>query len=510
MIHDARTNPLGLHLPIEQWARHTGIRQLAAQRGIVIPPLRRVAGDATPARALLNHGTWKAFCPDCIGSAEDLWRGRDFFCMRCGNASIGGVWRPVAWPENLAEIEARLDPLPVPTQNWEPWGEARDPVADAEEWLAHARVTMDPEHGLTANEVGGADDPEIWTPPFLATTNAIIASSDCNAGYRGNLLWIRQFLSANPGGAGLPLISTGTDGGGWSQLQTAGLANLAVTTAKVALLAITDALIASVSGTKITDGTIPSGKLGASSVIGSNLADGNITNAKLANNTISGDAKLVPSSVTGNSSSSAIGAGVIHGNRMAANTFDTTQVAAAFATGAIDATNAADIIANGAINGDNKLGASTVTGNAGGSAIGTNVIHANRIVGGSMGESEVDRIVGAGAIDGDRLKSGAAAANLGYTPARIATGTYVGDGIPGTRQITVGFAGKFLILQELSANVCWISNNTTESMLTAQSGPTVGGNANVHLHASDGFVVGDTDNDVGDSAGLTYNYTVIG
>jgi hypothetical protein len=63
--------------------------------------------------------------------------------------------------------------------------------------------------------------PETWTPPFLAVTNAVISSSDANAGYRGNLLYLRQFLSANPGGANEWLQSTGTDGAAWVARATA-------------------------------------------------------------------------------------------------------------------------------------------------------------------------------------------------------------------------------------------------------------------------------------------------
>lgn len=61
---------------------------------------------------------------------------------------------------------------------------------------------------------------EVWTAPFVATTNAIIASADCNAGYRGNLLWIRQFLSADPASSDQLLQSSGTSAAAWVNRAT--------------------------------------------------------------------------------------------------------------------------------------------------------------------------------------------------------------------------------------------------------------------------------------------------
>lgn len=69
---------------------------------------------------------------------------------------------------------------------------------------------------------------EIYTEPFIATTNAIIASSDCNAGYRGNIKYFRQFL-VDPDGANQWLQSTGTDGADWIDRATAVLAALGYT-----------------------------------------------------------------------------------------------------------------------------------------------------------------------------------------------------------------------------------------------------------------------------------------
>lgn len=150
MIYDARTNPLGLKVSAEQWPKQPLVRQISRQRGFKVPAPNFVAAEARPVRAFVNHGVWKAWCVDCVGRAEDVWRDRlVFFCMWCGNASAGGSWRPVLMPDNWQEIEARLDPFPQMAQNWEPWGGA-DPFAEAEAWAEQAAVMTDPDQGLRA------------------------------------------------------------------------------------------------------------------------------------------------------------------------------------------------------------------------------------------------------------------------------------------------------------------------------------------------------------------------
>jgi hypothetical protein len=225
MMHDARTSPRGLGLRIEQWPKDARIIQQARRRGYDrVPAPSFVAPEATPARALLNHGVWRAWCPDCPYSAEDVWRDHNrFWCMACGNAAIGRAWRPLIWPENLAEIEAALAGYPPPAQNWEPWGPPADLRAEAEAWVAKAGPMIDPEHGLSDNAVAGADDPETYTTPVLAVTNAIIASSDANVD-KGDIRYFRQFLAANPTGANEWLQSSGADAAAWVARATAVLA----------------------------------------------------------------------------------------------------------------------------------------------------------------------------------------------------------------------------------------------------------------------------------------------
>lgn len=216
-----------------------------------------------------------------------------------------------------------------------------------------------------------------WTNPVDPVTNTVITVAYAVANILTQIRWLRILTgNADPPGSNYTIRSASTTSTDWSKVTTDMLDTNAVTTAK------------------ILDGTI----------IDTKLALLTITGGKVANNTLDGDAKLVVSSVTGNSGTSAIGANTIHANRIAANTFDATQVAAAFATGALDATNAADIIAANAINGDAKLVAGSVTGNAAGSAIGSDTVHSNRLATSSMSEAEFDRITAAGIVDSDRIK----------------------------------------------------------------------------------------------------------
>jgi hypothetical protein len=67
---------------------------------------------------------------------------------------------------------------------------------------------------------------EVWTPPFIAVTNDVIASADANAGYRGNLLWLRQFIPNNPGGPRGVIVSDNADAAHWEYLRDAIVADM--------------------------------------------------------------------------------------------------------------------------------------------------------------------------------------------------------------------------------------------------------------------------------------------
>lgn len=65
---------------------------------------------------------------------------------------------------------------------------------------------------------------EVYTVPFVATTNAIISSSDANAGYAGNHRYFRQFLT-NPAGANLVLLSNGANGAAFNTVPDVAMTN---------------------------------------------------------------------------------------------------------------------------------------------------------------------------------------------------------------------------------------------------------------------------------------------
>jgi len=64
---------------------------------------------------------------------------------------------------------------------------------------------------------------DVWTTPALATTNAIISSSDANVD-KANLRFFHQFVS-NPAGSNLALISSGTTGAAFNLVPDAAFVN---------------------------------------------------------------------------------------------------------------------------------------------------------------------------------------------------------------------------------------------------------------------------------------------
>lgn len=97
-----------------------------------VPLADAMTAQLGPARIAVavyaNHGRWIIECPDCrgaqIASADD----RRFMCDECANATVDGLWRPVVWPEETAEIDRALSLRPVENQNWIP-GETLDDLA---------------------------------------------------------------------------------------------------------------------------------------------------------------------------------------------------------------------------------------------------------------------------------------------------------------------------------------------------------------------------------------------
>jgi len=96
------------------------VAPLAARLGFQLSWPPAVALDAAvPAR--VYESLWIADCPDC-GTACLVWRDAPYLmCLRCWNGAVGGLWRPVVFPEAWEAIESILNLRPLPmTRHWLP------------------------------------------------------------------------------------------------------------------------------------------------------------------------------------------------------------------------------------------------------------------------------------------------------------------------------------------------------------------------------------------------------
>lgn len=111
---------------LEEFYRRPDLVVRIARRGILIPPLKECATEATPGLARVNPldgvARWIVDCPDCKVGVEYVWLQQPFmFCMNCGNKLIGGKWRPVKIPGNRKAIERLLLARPDPdSRAWNP------------------------------------------------------------------------------------------------------------------------------------------------------------------------------------------------------------------------------------------------------------------------------------------------------------------------------------------------------------------------------------------------------
>lgn len=71
--------------------------------------------------AIVNDSRWVAVCPTCGGAELVATSDPRFFCCNCRNAAVGGQWRTVVFPKNIAAIEAALLERTSPlTRQWSP------------------------------------------------------------------------------------------------------------------------------------------------------------------------------------------------------------------------------------------------------------------------------------------------------------------------------------------------------------------------------------------------------
>lgn len=127
------------------------------------------AGASESVTVVGNHGRWVVECPDCAGAQVACRTDRRFMCNECANITIGGHWRPVAWPAEATAIDAELDKRPRQNQNWLP-GESvkqlrsetiaagvvpRDPGRHGKDWQGHTHTWPDERAGhVSCTECG--------------------------------------------------------------------------------------------------------------------------------------------------------------------------------------------------------------------------------------------------------------------------------------------------------------------------------------------------------------------
>lgn len=85
----------------------------------ITPPATEDVADVPPLLAHVSDDMWCVDCPDC-GGGEMVWTNDlKIWCHRCGNAAVGGLYRPVELPEAASAIEDVLSKRPRrETRNW--------------------------------------------------------------------------------------------------------------------------------------------------------------------------------------------------------------------------------------------------------------------------------------------------------------------------------------------------------------------------------------------------------
>src|SRR5687767_417899 len=78
----------------------------------IIPLKQAMAAPLGPPEIAINvyanHGRWIVECPDCSEAQMACATDYRFMCNQCANVAVEGMWRPVVWPEEHAEIDAVL------------------------------------------------------------------------------------------------------------------------------------------------------------------------------------------------------------------------------------------------------------------------------------------------------------------------------------------------------------------------------------------------------------------
>jgi hypothetical protein len=198
--------------------------------------------------------------------------------------------------------------------------------------------------------------------------------------------------------------------------QTANIANGAVTTAKLADGAVTSA--------KIADGTIATVDLADGSVTTAKIADANVTDGKLATDSVT-NAKIAANAVT----TAKITDANVTEAKLATDSVATAKIAAAAVTTAkiADANVTTAKVADGAV-----TTAKLADGNVTTAKIADSNVTTAKIADGNV---TTTKIADANVTSG-KLASGAAVANIGYTPVNKAGDTMSGPLAMGGSKVT--------------------------------------------------------------------------
>jgi hypothetical protein len=320
------------------------------------------------------------------------------------------------------------------------------------------------------------------------TATAIYAPGDTITSAWANILRTNTGVldsrtGGDPGSANLMLVSDGATSAAWVARLTAVTAALGYTPLKNVTDTLTGNLTVTgtVSAATVSPTTSYTGgtqAAGVPSVLGLNVGTSGIASTGAIN----------PASYTGGSTSTgspsvlglnvgasgiAVGAGGVAVSGPVSGTTGTFSGAVSGTTGTF----------SGAVSGASYTGGTTSSGTP--SVQGLNV--------GSNG-----------------IASTAAITVGGVALGRLASGSYSGNDVSTGRQITTGFVAKYVHLYGTDGanDYLWIIVSTSKSIRLFTT-PTINGQTTVHLHASDGFVVGDTTTD-GNASGYTYTYAAFG
>lgn len=118
----------GYDSPDLPYTNATTIIAIAEAAGAVLAtPIAADAADPV-VQARVDWGRWLGDCSSwdaakgwtCANAQLVDPADTRFFCVACGNAAVAGRWRVITWPADRTGVEAPLEPLLRPEQNWTP------------------------------------------------------------------------------------------------------------------------------------------------------------------------------------------------------------------------------------------------------------------------------------------------------------------------------------------------------------------------------------------------------